>query len=484
MKKTLFLSPPSFEGFDGGAGSRYQAKREITSFWYPTWLAQPAAMVPGSKLIDAPPHNQSVEDVLKIAKEYELVVMHTSTPSLANDVECARQIKQQNPDVKIGFIGAHVAVLPEQTLRDNKNIDFVCRHEFDYTCKELAEGKPWDQIKGLSWRNEEGKLQRTEDRELVPNWDAMPSVLPTYAEHLDITKYFIGYLMHPYVSFYTGRGCPAKCTFCLWPQTIGGHKYRTKSPECVGREMDEAKAIWGSKVREYMFDDDTFTIDKERAIAISHHMKRLNLTWSCNARAHVDYDTLKTLRDNGLRLLLVGFESGNQEILNRIKKGIKLEMAREFMANCKKLGIKVHGTFIIGLPVETKETIEETIRFAQELDPHTIQVSIAAPYPGTELYDQALANGWFARESLIATSGIQTSTLQYPHLSTEQIEDAVEQMYRRFYFRAKPIARIVAEMATDRHMMVRRLREGGEFFSYLRERKEQSRQRGLEAASV
>jgi len=441
-------------------------------------------MVPGSKLIDAPPHNQSVDDVLKIAKDFELVVMHTSTPSLANDVECARQIKQQNPDVKVGFIGAHVAVLPEQTLRDNKNIDFVCRHEFDYTCKELAEGKPWDQIKGLSWRNEEGKLQRTEDRELVPNWDAMPSVLPTYAEHLDITKYFIGYLMHPYVSFYTGRGCPAKCTFCLWPQTIGGHKYRTKSPECVGREMDEAKAIWGSKVREYMFDDDTFTIDKERAIAVSHHMKRLNLTWSCNARAHVDYDTLKTLRDNGLRLLLVGFESGNQEILNRIKKGIKLEMAREFMANCKKLGIKVHGTFIIGLPVETKETIEETIRFAQELDPHTIQVSIAAPYPGTELYDQALANGWFARESLIATSGIQTSTLQYPHLSTEQIEDAVEQMYRRFYFRAKPIARIVAEMATDRHMMVRRLREGGEFFSYLRERKEQSRQRGLEAASV
>ena len=120
-----------------------------------------------------------------------------------------------------------------------------------------------------------------------------------------------------------------------------------------------------------MFDDDTFTIDKARAIEISKHMKRLKLTWTCNARAHVDYDTLKQLRDNGLRLLLVGFESGNQEILNRIKKGIKLDMAREFMANCKKLGIKVHGTFIIGLPIETQETIEETIRFAQEIDPHT-----------------------------------------------------------------------------------------------------------------
>ncbi len=473
MKKTLFLSPPSFDGFDGGAGSRYQAKREITSFWYPTWLAQPAALVPGSKLVDAPPHSQTVEDVLKIAKDYELVIMHTSTPSLANDVKCAEAIKAQNPDVQVGFIGAHVAVLPEQTLSENKIIDFVCRHEFDYTCKELAEGKSWDQIKGLSYRDQNGNICHTENRELIHDWDAMPSVLPIYARDLDITKYFIGYLLHPYVSFYTGRGCPAKCSFCLWPQTIGGHQYRTKSPEVVGREMEEAKAIFGDRVREYMFDDDTFTIDKHRAIAISEHMKRLKLTWSCNARANLDYDTLKKLRDNGLRLLLVGFESGNQEILNNIKKGIKLEVAREFVKNCHKLGITIHGTFIIGLPIETRETIEETIRFACELNPHTIQVSIAAPYPGTELYQQAQANGWFTNDALVASSGIQTSMLQYPHLSSEEIEDAVEQMYRRFYFRPKAILPIVREMLSDRQMLVRRLREGGEFFSYLKERRMQ-----------
>lgn len=473
MKKTLFLSPPSFDGFDGGAGSRYQAKREITSFWYPTWLAQPAALVPGSKLVDAPPHSQTVEDVLKIAKDYELVIMHTSTPSLANDVKCAEAIKAQNPDVQVGFIGAHVAVLPEQTLRENKIIDFVCRHEFDYTCKELAEGKSWDQIKGLSYRDQNGNICHTDNRELIHDWDAMPSVLPIYARDLDITKYFIGYLLHPYVSFYTGRGCPAKCSFCLWPQTIGGHQYRTKSPEVVGREMEEAKAIFGDRVREYMFDDDTFTIDKHRAIAISEHMKRLKLTWSCNARANLDYDTLKKLRDNGLRLLLVGFESGNQEILNNIKKGIKLEVAREFVKNCHKLGITIHGTFIIGLPIETRETIEETIRFACELSPHTIQVSIAAPYPGTELYQQAQANGWFTNDALVASSGIQTSTLQYPHLSSEEIENAVEQMYRRFYFRPKAILPIVREMLSDRQMLVRRLREGGEFFSYLKERRMQ-----------
>ena len=421
MKKTLFLSPPSFDGFDGGAGSRFQARREITSFWYPTWLAQPAALITGSRLVDAPPHGLTVPDVLAICKEYELVFLHTSTPSLANDARCAEAIKAVYPEIQIGLIGAHVAVLPEQTLQAHDAIDFVCRHEFDYTCRQLAEGHPWHQIKGLSYRNQEGQIIHNPDRDLIHDWGSMPSVLPIYDRDLEIERYFIGYLLHPYISFYTGRGCPAKCSFCLWPQTIGGHQYRCKSPEVVGREMEQAKAIFGDRVREYMFDDDTFTIDKQRAIAISEHMKRLNLTWSCNARANLDYETLKTLRDNGLRLLLVGFESGHQQILDNINKGIRLDVARQFMKNCTKLGIKVHGTFILGLPVETPETIDATIRFACEVNPHTIQVSIAAPYPGTALYNQAQANGWFADGSLITSSGYQTSSLHYPSLSSSQI---------------------------------------------------------------
>ncbi|MEA5534453.1 hopanoid biosynthesis associated radical SAM protein HpnJ [Crocosphaera sp. XPORK-15E] len=470
MKKTLFLSPPSFDGFDGGAGARYQAKREITSFWYPTWLAQPAALVPGSKLIDAPAHDQTVEDVLKVSKDYELVIMYTSTPTLPNDVKCAEAIKAQNPDIQVGLLGAHAAVLPTETLAENPILDFVCRNEFDYTCKELAEGKSYDQIKGLSYRDQFGNIKHTEERELIHDWDAMPSVFPVYNDHLNFRNYFIGYLLHPYVSLYTGRGCPAKCTFCLWPQTIGGHQYRAKSPEAVGQEMALAKSIWGDSVREYFFDDDTFTIDKKRVIAISEYLKKLNLSWSCNARANLDYDTLKTLRDNGLRLLLVGFESGNQKVLDGVKKGIKLEVARKFMENCTKLGIKVHGAFIIGLPNETRETIEETIRFACEVSPHTIQVSIASPYPGTELYQQAQENGWFTNKDLVASSGIQLSTLQYPDLSASEIEDAVEQMYRRFYFRRQTIVPIVKEMLVDPQMLVRRLREGREFMSYLKER--------------
>jgi len=472
MQKTLFLSPPSFDGFDGGAGARYQAKREITSFWYPTWLAQPAALVPDSKLVDAPPHNLSLDDVLNIAQDYPLVIMHTSTPSLLNDVRCAQAIKTQNPQTKVGLIGAHVAVLPEATLRDHPVIDFVCRNEFDYTCLELAQGKPQTEITGLSYRDQEGKIHHNPERELIHDWDSLPSVMPIYARDLDINKYFIGYLLHPYISFYTGRGCPAKCSFCLWPQTIGGHQYRAKSPAAVGAEMREAKAIFGNRVTEYMFDDDTFTIDKARAIAISQYLKELKLTWSCNARANLDYDTLKSLRDNGLRLLLVGFESGNQQILDGINKGIKLEVAKQFMKNCHKLGITVHGTFIIGLPNETPETVEETIRFACEVSPHTIQVSIAAPYPGTQLYQQAQANNWFSNQSLVADSGIQISTLAYPNFSATQIEAAVEEMYRRFYFRPRAIIPIVGEMLSDPKILVRRLREGREFFAYLQERKQ------------
>jgi hopanoid biosynthesis associated radical SAM protein HpnJ len=474
MKRTLFLSPPSFEGFDGGAGSRYQATREITSYWYPTWLAQAAALVPGSKLIDAPPHHMTTEDVLNTAKDYELVILHTSTPSLSNDIKCAEVLKNQNPNVQVGFVGAHVMVMPEETLRLSPMIDFVCGSEFDYTCLELAQGKPLDQIAGLSYRNQNGGFVHTPKRPLVKDLDALPSVLPIYYRDLTIENYFIGYLLHPYVSFYTGRGCPGRCSFCLWPQTISGHTYRVSSPKTVIHHVEEGKALF-PQAREWFFDDDTFTADRVRAFEISKGLKKLKITWSCNARASLDYDTLKQLRNNGLRLLVVGFESGNQEIIKRIRKGVTLEMSREFMKNCRKLGIKVHGTFIIGLPVETKETIEETIRFAQELDPHTIQVSIAAPYPGTEFYDEALRNGWIDNEALVAGSGIQTSTLRYPNLTPDEIEEGVERMYRRFYFRSKPIFRMLREMAMDRRMFLRRLREGREFLDYLNERKQVGR---------
>jgi len=471
MMKTLFLQPPSFDGFDGGAGSRYQARREIKSFWFPTWLAQPAALVPGSKLIDAPPARTSLETVVASARQHELCVIHTSTPSFASDVKVAQALKDANPSLKIGFVGAKVAVQPTESLANGPPIDFVARNEFDFTIKEVAEGRDWSAIDGISYRNAAGAIVHNKDRAILEDMDQLPFVTEVYKRDLRIEDYFIGYLMHPYVSLYTGRGCKSRCTFCLWPQTVGGHNYRVRSPGHVAEEIRLAMSYW-PKVKEIFFDDDTFTDNLPRAEAIARELGKMGVTWSCNAKANVPRETLKVLKDNGLRLLLVGYESGNQQILHNIKKGMRIEVARKFTQDCHELGIKIHGTFILGLPGETKETIEETIRFATDINPHTIQVSLAAPYPGTFLYKQAVENGWLDADhaELIDAEGIQIAPLSYPHLSHTEIFDNVETFYKRFYFRAPKIASIVGEMVRSPQMMQRRLREGVEFFQFLRER--------------
>jgi hopanoid biosynthesis associated radical SAM protein HpnJ len=472
MLRTLFLQAPSFDGFDGGAGSRYQAKREIKSFWYPTWLAQPAALVEKSKLVDAPPHKQSLNDVLPMAKDHDLVVMHTSAPSFASDVKTAEALKAVNPNLKIGMIGAKVAVDADGSMIKAPVIDFVARNEFDFTIKDVADDQDWSTIKGLSYRNSQGVIVHNGDRPILENMDSLPFVTPIYKRDLKMENYFIGYLKHPYISIYTGRGCKSRCTFCLWPQTVGGHRYRTRS---VGHVIEEIR--WAMKAfpqtKEFFFDDDTFTDDLPRAEAIAKELGKLGVTWSCNAKANVPRETLKILKDGGLRLLLVGYESGNQQILHNIKKGMRVEVAEKFTKDCHDLGIAIHGTFILGLPGETKETIQQTVAWAAKINPHTIQVSLAAPYPGTFLYDQALQNGWLDADNaeLVDENGIQIAPLHYPHLSHEEIFSSVETFYKSFYFRAGKIGSIVGEMVRSPDMMKRRLREGVEFFEFLRERR-------------
>lgn len=468
----LFLSPPSFDGFDGGAGARYQARREVTSFWYPTWLAQPAALVPNSRLLDCPPHDINMEQTLRIAKDYGHVIINTSTPSLKNDCKVAEAIKAQRPETKIGFVGAHTAVLPTETLKASTAIDWVGRKEFDFTCKEVCEERPLESISGLSFRKE-GKIIHNPERELIHNMDALPWVADVYKRDLEIEKYFIGYLMHPYISMYTGRGCPAQCTFCLWPQTIGGHKYRVRSAENVAAEMSYMKKLF-PQVREFFFDDDTFTANLPRAREIARKLAPLGLTWSCNSRANLDEDTIRFFKDCGLRLFLVGYESGNDDILKRIKKGVTTDEMRRFTKACHRVGVVIHGTFILGLPVETPETIEQTMRFAQDLDVFSMQVSLAAPYPGTELYEMARQNGWFSKKDktdIVHGDGFQQSTLEYPGLSKDEIFESVDRFYRRYYLRPGPILRIIKTMLEDKSVMVRRCREGYEFFRSLNQRK-------------
>ena len=477
--KTLFMQGPSFDGYDGGAGARYQMKREVKSFWYPTWIAQPAAMIEGSRLIDAPAQEQSWDDIKHEVDDKELIILHTSTPSFRQDVQTAELIKQRNPKALVGMVGAKVMIEDEKSLKATTALDFVCREEYDFTCVELASGKPLAQIDGITWRGPDGAIVRNKDRAQIENMDVLPMVSPIYRRDLDLTKYYGGYQRHPYVSFYTGRGCKSRCTFCLWPQTISGHNYRFRS---IPKVIEEVQYILKEipQTKEIFFDDDTLTDNHERVEDLARALGALGfgkpgfkVSWSCNAKANVPRKTLEVLKANGLRLLLVGYESGNQKILHNIKKGLRVDVARQFTKDCHELGIVIHGTFILGLPGETLETIEETINYAKEINPHTIQVSLAAPYPGTFLYKQATENGWFdGTDHLLTDGGTQIAQLSYPHLPAEVIFDKVEEFYKRFYFRPGKIASIVGEMLRDFDMMKRRLREGVEFFDFLRRRKE------------
>jgi hopanoid biosynthesis associated radical SAM protein HpnJ len=468
--KTLFLQPPSFEKFDGGASSRWPATREIESYWYPVWLAYPAGMLEGSRLLDAPPHHVSVEETIEIGKQYEFLVLATSTVGFDVDLKLARAMKDANPKLKICFVGPPVTIHPERALSECEAIDFTVRREFDYATVEFANGKPFEEILGISYRKD-GKIVHTPDRPQVQDLDALPDVTDVYKRDLDVTKYNVPFLLHPYVALYTTRGCPALCTFCLWPQTLSGHAWRKRSTDAVAREMAKAKEYWPN-VKEFFFDDDTFNIQKARTIELCEKLKPLKLTWSCTSRVTTDYDTLKAMRDAGCRLMIVGFESGDPQILKNIKKGATVERARDFARDAHKLGMTIHGDFILGLPGETKETIERTIQFAKDLDCETIQVSLAHAYPGTELYDFAKQNGFILHEKSMADEGgHQLAMIEYPNLPREYALDAVHRFYDEYYFRPKQVWRIVKRAMVDSNDRKRLYKEAREFMDLRSKRK-------------
>jgi len=469
--KPLFLNPPTFEDFDGGAGARYQASREVTSFWYPTWLCFPAAMIEGSRVVDAPVQKLGLDECIAIAREFDMVVMYTSTPTLLLDIETARRIKEVKPGIVTLLTGPHVTVLPEESLRAGAGvIDIVCRGEFDYSVKELCEGREQSRVDGISFIKE-GKVVHNPDRPPIADLDALPFVAPIYKRDLPIVEYVIPHFKNPYVSIYSSRGCPSRCIYCLWPQTFSGRTMRVRSPQNV---YEEVKWIVDNipEMRELSFDDDTFTADKRHAGEIARLIKPLGISWTINARANTDYETLKTLREAGLRHVVVGFESGNDQILKNIKKGVTVAQAVQFAKDCKKLGLSIHGAFIMGLPGETRETIQRTIAFAKQLDLNSIQASLASPYPGTEFYTLCKQEGWLSSDSFLDDSGHQRCVISYPGLSAAEIFNSVEEFYNKFYFRPRYIARSIGRMLIDGDERRKLLKEGKQYLQYMRKRKE------------
>ena len=233
--RTLFLNPPSFEGFDGGASSRWPASREIESYWYPVWLCYPAGMLPDSKVVDAPPHGITIEQTVEMAKDFELLVLFTSTPGFHVDVKIAEMMKDVNPKLKVAFVGPPVTVEPEKALRRTGH-RLHRAPRVRPSDRRFRQGHAAVELPGVSFRKN-GKIVHNPEGGFIENLDELPWVSKIYKRDLDFRRYNVPFLLNPFISFYTSRGCPAMCTFCLWPQTHSGHRWRLRSADDVADEV-------------------------------------------------------------------------------------------------------------------------------------------------------------------------------------------------------------------------------------------------------
>ena len=451
--KVCMLNPPFLPHFIRSA--RWQEVGRGGSLYYPIWLAYATGILEKEghqvKLIDAPAKDWDVETTQKNVEQIspDTIVLDTSFPSLKNDIKVAEVLKKSTA-ATIVVTGPPTSVFDREILHAN-GVDVVARGEYDLTIKDVTNAletkSDLRDIKGISYKQKE-KIIKNENRSLMTlkELDEEPFVSSVYKKHLDVKQYFLSSSLYPEVQIFTGRGCPFHCTFCLWPQTFTGRTYRTRS---VRNIVEEFKYVEQNlrEVKEVVIEDDTFTINAKHVQEVCKEMVKegISIPWNCQVRATLDFETLRLMKKAGCRLVIVGFESADEKILENIKKGISLQNIKDFSKNASKAGLLVHADFVIGLPGETRETISKTKSLIKLLKPSILQVSVATPFPGTEFYDWVKKNGYLVTNDLseyLDEDGRQKSVVSYPWLSAEEITEAVDGILRDYYLsiRYVPIA--------------------------------------------
>lgn len=432
------------------------------TLYYPIWLAYASGVLEQAgfqvSLVDAVARSWNAEDTVSavVSLRPNLLVVDTSTPSIYNDVEIARRIKQAAPDIFVVLVGPHVSALPDETLELANGIDAVARGEYDYTLRELAQaiasGRGPEGVAGLSYRSE-GIVAHNPDRPLITDLDQIPFVSQVYAKHLRITDYFYAIAPHPTIPIVTGRGCLYKCDFCVYPQLVHGRGYRQRSIddvvaefEFIARKIPQATGIF--------IEDDTFTLDRGRCHELCNALiaRGLKLPWSANARPDVDYETLVKLRRAGCRLLCVGFESGDQYVLNGLRKGTTVDQAHRFCRDARRAGLLIHGCFILGAPGDTDESMQKTIQLANELDLDTAQFYPFMVYPGTEAYNRARAEQYLPEVSYaewLTSGGQHNYLLQQTSCDSGKVLALCDQARRRFYLSPRYFLRKAVQMVSS-----------------------------------
>lgn len=476
--KITFLNPPYLKMF-----SRSQRSPAVTksgTLYFPMWLCYAAGFAEQGghtiDLIDAPAAGLVLDTVLERVRGFspELIVVETSTPSIYNDVGVCDRLKEVLPGAFIILVGTHVSALPEQSLNLSQAVDAIAVGEYDATLPDLAAAiaakRDLARVPGICHRGPAGPVC-TERRPLIADLDALPFVSRVYRRFLKIEQYFNPNALHPMVTITTSRGCPFHCIFCVYPQTMMGHKLRLRS---VANVLDEIEYIVQAfpAAAAIFFEDDTFAAVKKRCSEISQGIvsRGIKVSWTANARADLDYETLRLMKQAGCRCLCVGFESGSQQLLDNIRKKIDIGKMTQFMADARRVGILIHGCFIVGHPGETKETMRQTLELAQRLNPDTVQFYPIMVYPGTEAYD------WYRQRGLISTddfskwltpSGLHNTVVRSEDVTAEELVRFCDHARREFYLRPGYLLYKLGQTLTNPPEMRRNLKSAKTFIKYL-----------------
>lgn len=464
--KVLCLNPPFKTEY--GRFSRTSRSPAITksgTIYYPIWLCYAAGVLEDAgheiTVIDSCAYEYDLEATLGIVAEFkpEMVVIDTSTPSICSDVKAGAEIKKILPDCFVVLMGTHPSALPEDTLQLNYAIDAVVVGEADYTVKELAQKLSQADLRAIQpdavYRNNilssvDGIAYRVDSsvhvnkrRELITNLDALPFVSRVYKKHLDTKKYFFAASDYPEVQIMTARGCIAQCTFCVYPQTIHGLKYRMRYPQNIADEFQWINENM-PEIREIGIEDDTFTGSQSRVVELCKELieRNIKIKWYCNVRADLKYETMEWMKKAGCVLVTVGYESANRDILKNINKRITPEMILEFSQNTRKAGLLVHGCFMAGNRGETRKTLEESLQLALKMMDDTMQFFPLMVYPGTKDYEWAKSEGLLTIKDFsgyVTDDGCHNSVLKMPDMNSDEIRGWCDYARRRYYLRPRYI---------------------------------------------
>jgi anaerobic magnesium-protoporphyrin IX monomethyl ester cyclase len=391
------------------------------------------------KLVDALTLNYKPEDFQDIIIEFkpDVVGISAISTSAIHDVfGYAELAKKVDPGITTVVGGHHVSFTAKDSMKECKGIDIIVCGEAEETFLDLMntleDGNNLKNVLGIFYRNS-GKIIGNPPRPLIEDLDSIP--IPAY-DQLPMNLYKMG--KEKYVTIITSRGCPFSCIFCSSSRLMG-KRYRERSAKSIMEEIRILKNEYGISHIEII--DDMFVLNTKRVKELHDMIKQedIRIHWSCSSRVDIvsrNPDVLKYLKEAGCHTMYVGAESGTQKSLDRINKGITLEQTRKAVRLIKRAGMAVFASFVIGIPGETRNDIEKTIKFAIELDPSWVQFTVCTPYPGTPLYEYAKGNNMLETDDWSKYT-VLNPVMKLPTLSQRKLKKMLRKAYIRFYFRPK-----------------------------------------------